>query len=212
MGGSEMTRLCCSRPWACLSGPAHRPRKPADAIRPITLLTQPQAAAAAGVPGGRRSSPSVAQAGADGECAPAAGPAVQPGHLVRAQRWDVTTWRDGRPAGAQRSGRADLQPVRFGQCRQRLRLRRLQQSRIRQAGRRSSARSSTSTSAKALIMQAQEMINHDQPYGFLVHPEERRRLQQDGLGSEEHGRRRPASASATSGPGSASSRSARRRT
>ena len=40
---------------------------------------------------------------------------------------------------------------------------------------------------KALIIQAQELINHDQPYGFEVASVQRRRLQQDGLGSEQHG-------------------------
>ena len=51
-------------------------------------------------------------------------------------------------------------------------------------------------------MQAQELINHDQPYGFEVHPKNVVAYNKTVWDPAQHGRRRPASASATSGPGS----------
>ena len=62
------------------------------------------------------------------------------------------------------------------------------------------------------IFEAQEMIDRDQPYAFLVHPQVPDRLQQGGVQGSRRSSTRSASASATSGPSSASSRSARRRT
>ncbi len=75
-----------------------------DAVRPITLLTQPQAAAPQEYQAAEIIADAWRKLGLTVNVRPLAGPAVQSGHLVRAPALGRHHLADGRQARAQRSG------------------------------------------------------------------------------------------------------------
>jgi peptide/nickel transport system substrate-binding protein len=140
-----------------------------DPIRPITLLTQPQAA----TPQEYQAAQIVADAwrklGLTVNVRPLTGQQYNQIIWYERQRWDATTWQMvGRP---ERSDPDELTYNLFVSANAAngydfVGYKSDEYDRLAQQQR----EELDLTKRKALITQAQELINHDQPYGFMVHP------------------------------------------
>jgi peptide/nickel transport system substrate-binding protein len=164
-----MKRLCLSVSLAVLGAVAASAQEAGDAVRPITLLTQPQAAAPQEYQAAEIIADAWRKLGLTVNVRPLPGQQYNQIIWYERQRWDATTWQMvGRP---ERSDPDELTYNLFvsanaangydfvGYVNQEYdRLAQQQREELDLEKR------------KALIMQAQELINHDQPYGFEVHP------------------------------------------
>ena len=140
-----------------------------DAIRPITLLAQPEAAA----PQEYQAAQIIAEAwrklGLTVNVRPLTGQEFAQVIWYQRQRWDATTWQMvGRP---ERSDPDELTYNLFVSANAAngydfVGYKNPEYDRLAQEQR----TELDLDKRKALIMQAQELINHDQPYGFEVHP------------------------------------------
>jgi peptide/nickel transport system substrate-binding protein len=163
-----MKRLCLSMAFAVLSAAASA-QEAGDAIRPITLLTQPQAAAPQEYQAAEIIADAWRKLGLTVNVRPL--PSQQYNQIIwyERQRWDATTWQMvGRP---ERSDPDELTYNLFVSANAAngydfVGYKNPEYDRLAQAQR----EELDLTKRKALIMQAQELINHDQPYGFEVHP------------------------------------------
>ena len=188
-----------------------RRRTAGDAIRPLTLLTQPEAAAPQEYQAAQIIADAWRKLGLTVNVRPLPGQEYNQVIWYERQRWDCTTWQMvGRP---ERSDPDELTYNLFVSANAAngydfVGYKNPDYDKLAQEQR------------EELDLDKRKALHHpgagaDQPRSALRlrgASEERRRLQQDRLGSRQHGRRRPASASATPGPGSTSARSARRRT
>ena len=164
-----MKRLCLSVTLAVLSAAAASAQEAGDAIRPITLLTQPQAAA----PQEYQAADIIADAwrklGLTVSVRPLPGQQYNQIIWYERQRWDATTWQMvGRP---ERSDPDELTYNLFVSANAAngydfVGYKNPEYDKLAQQQR----EELDLDKRKALIMQAQELINHDQPYGFEVHP------------------------------------------
>ena len=118
---------------ALAAGPAHA--EPGDKIRPLVLISKPQAVDPAQFQAAQLAMQQWRKLGL--KITLQVVPATQQSSAVWMNRtkWDMSDLGDGWPPGAQRPGRTDLQPVSFQPGGNRLRLRRLCQSGIRPARR-----------------------------------------------------------------------------
>jgi peptide/nickel transport system substrate-binding protein len=140
-----------------------------DAIRPITLMTQPQAA----TPQEFQAAQIIAEAwrklGLTVNVRPLPGQQFNQIVWYERQRWDATTWQMvGRP---ERSDPDELTYNLFVSANAAngydfVGYKNPEYDRLAQAQR----EELDLTKRKALIVQAQDLINRDQPYGFEVHP------------------------------------------
>ncbi len=140
-----------------------------DAIRPLTILTIPQAADPHAYQAAEIMADAFKQLGLDVSLKPLSGQEQAQIVWYERQRWDATMWSMvGRP---ERSDPDELTYNLFVSANAATgydfvgyvnpaydKLAQDQRSELDQNKRR------------ALIMQSQELINHDQPYGYLVHP------------------------------------------
>ena len=140
-----------------------------DAIRPITLLTQPEAAAPQEFQAAQIVADAWRKLGLTVNVRPLPGQQFNQVIWYERQRWDTTTWQMvGRP---ERSDPDELTYNLFVSANAAngydfVGYRNPEYDRLAQAQR----EELDLEKRKALIMQAQELINHDQPYGFEVHP------------------------------------------
>ena len=163
-----MKRLCVSVAFAVLSAAASA-QEAGDAIRPITLLTQPQAAAPQEYQAAEIIADAWRKLGLTVNVRPLPGQQFNQIIWYERQRWDATTWQMvGRP---ERSDPDELTYNLFVSANAAngydfVGYKNPEFDRLAQAQR----EELDLDKRKALIMQAQELINHDQPYGFEVHP------------------------------------------
>ena len=164
-----MRRLFLFGAMTVLSGFAASAQDAGDAIRPITLLTQPQAAAPQEYQAAQIIADAWRKLGLTVNVRPLPGQQYNQVIWYERQRWDATTWQMvGRP---ERSDPDELTYNLFVSANAANgydfvgynnpafdKLAQQQREELDIDKRR------------ALIMQAQELINHDQPYGFEVHP------------------------------------------
>jgi peptide/nickel transport system substrate-binding protein len=164
-----MRRLFLFGAMTVLSGFAALAQDAGDAIRPITLLTQPQAAAPQEYQAAQIIADAWRKLGLTVNVRPLPGQQYNQVIWYERQRWDATTWQMvGRP---ERSDPDELTYNLFVSANAANgydfvgynnpafdKLAQQQREELDIDKRR------------ALIMQAQELINHDQPYGFEVHP------------------------------------------
>ena len=163
-----MKRLVLTVALAVLPGAAMA-QEAGDAIRPIVLLTQPQAAA----PQEYQAAAIIADAwrklGLTVNLRPLPGQEFNQVIWYERQRWDATTWQMvGRP---ERSDPDELTYNLFVSANAAngydfVGYKNPEYDKLAQEQR----TELDLDKRKALIMQAQELINHDQPYGFEVHP------------------------------------------
>src|SRR5215472_7887540 len=165
----EMKRVCLSVGLAVLPGLAAWAQEAGDAIRPIMLLTQPQAAAPQEYQAAEIIADAWRKLGLTVNVRPLPGQQFNQVIWYERQRWDTTTWQMvGRP---ERSDPDELTYNLFVSANaangydfvgyvnpEYDRLAQAQRTELDLDRRR------------ALVIQAQELINHDQPYGFEVHP------------------------------------------
>jgi peptide/nickel transport system substrate-binding protein len=164
-----MKRLCLSVSLAVLSAATGWAQEAGDAIRPITLLTQPEAAAPQEYQAAEIIADAWRKLGLTVNVRPL--PGQQWGQVVwyERQRWDATQWQMvGRP---ERSDPDELTYNLFVSANAAngydfVGYNSPEYDRLAQAQR----TELDLDKRKALIVQAQELINHDQPYGFEVHP------------------------------------------
>jgi peptide/nickel transport system substrate-binding protein len=164
-----MKRLVLTVALAVLPGVAASAQEAGDAIRPIVLLTQPQAAA----PQEYQAAAIIADAwrklGLTVNLRPLPGQEFNQVIWYERQRWDATTWQMvGRP---ERSDPDELTYNLFVSANAAngydfVGYKNPEYDKLAQEQR----TELDLDKRKALIMQAQELINHDQPYGFEVHP------------------------------------------
>jgi peptide/nickel transport system substrate-binding protein len=163
-----MKRLCLSVTFAVLSAAASA-QEPGDAIRPITLLTQPQAAAPQEYQAAEVIADAWRKLGLTVNVRPLPGQQFNQVIWYERQRWDATTWQMvGRP---ERSDPDELTYNLFVSANAAngydfVGYKNAEYDKLAQEQR----EELDLDKRKALIMQAQELINHDQPYGFEVHP------------------------------------------
>jgi len=163
-----MKRLCVSVAFAMLSAAASA-QEAGDAVRPITLLTQPQAAAPQEYQAAEIIADAWRKLGLTVNVRPLPGQQFNQVIWYERQRWDATTWQMvGRP---ERSDPDELTYNLFVSANAAngydfVGYKNPEYDRLAQAQR----EELDLDKRKALIMQAQELINHDQPYGFEVHP------------------------------------------
>ena len=163
-----MKRLCVSVAFAMLSAAASA-QEAGDAVRPITLLTQPQAAAPQEYQAAEIIADAWRKLGLTVNVRPLPGQQFNQVIWYERQRWDATTWQMvGRP---ERSDPDELTSNLFVSANAAngydfVGYKNPEYDRLAQAQR----EELDLDKRKALIMQAQELINHDQPYGFEVHP------------------------------------------
>ena len=163
-----MKRLCLSVTFAVLSAAASA-QEPGDAIRPITLLTQPQAAAPQEYQAAEVIADAWRKLGLTVNVRPLPGQQFNQVIWYERQRWDATTWQMvGRP---ERSDPDELTYNLFVSANAAngydfVGYKNTEYDKLAQEQR----EELDLDKRKALIMQAQELINHDQPYGFEVHP------------------------------------------
>jgi peptide/nickel transport system substrate-binding protein len=140
-----------------------------DAIRPITLLTQPEAAAPQEFQAAQIIADAWRKLGLKVNVRPLPGQQFNQVIWYERQRWDTTTWQMvGRP---ERSDPDELTYNLFVSANAAngydfVGYNNPEYDRLAQAQR----TELDLDKRKALIVQAQELINHDQPYGFEVHP------------------------------------------
>jgi peptide/nickel transport system substrate-binding protein len=163
-----MKRLCLSVTLAVLSA-ATLAQEAGDAVRPITLLTQPQAAAPQEYQAAEIIADAWRKLGLTVNVRPLPGQQFNQVIWYERQRWDTTTWQMvGRP---ERSDPDELTYNLFVSANAAngydfVGYNNPEYDRLAQAQR----TELDLEKRKALIVQAQELINHDQPYGFEVHP------------------------------------------
>ena len=163
-----MKRLCLSVTFAVLSAAASA-QEPGDAVRPITLLTQPQAAAPQEYQAAEVIADAWRKLGLTVNVRPLPGQQFNQVIWYERQRWDATTWQMvGRP---ERSDPDELTYNLFVSANAAngydfVGYKNAEYDKLAQEQR----EELDLDKRKALIMQAQELINHDQPYGFEVHP------------------------------------------
>lgn len=163
-----MKRLCVSVAFAVLSAAASA-QEAGDPIRPMTLLTQPQAAAPQEYQAAEIIADAWRKLGLTVNVRPLPGQQFNQVIWYERQRWDATTWQMvGRP---ERSDPDELTYNLFVSANAAngydfVGYKNPEFDRLAQAQR----EELDLDKRKALIMQAQELINHDQPYGFEVHP------------------------------------------
>jgi peptide/nickel transport system substrate-binding protein len=163
-----MKRLCLSVTFAVLSAAALA-QEAGDAIRPITLLTQPQAAAPQEYQAAEIIADAWRKLGLTVNVRPLPGQQYNQIIWYERQRWDATTWQMvGRP---ERSDPDELTYNLFVSANAAngydfVGYKNPEYDKLAQEQR----EELDLTKRKSLIMQAQELINHDQPYGFEVHP------------------------------------------
>jgi peptide/nickel transport system substrate-binding protein len=150
-------------------GTAARAQPAGDAIRPLALLTQPEAASPQDYQAAELAADAWKQLGLTVQVRPLPGQQFSQVVWYERQKWDFTTWQMvGRP---ERSDPDELTYNLFlsanaangydfvgynNPAYDKLAQEQRQELDV--------------TKRQALIRQAQELINHDQPYGFLVHP------------------------------------------
>src|SRR5689334_1883573 len=140
-----------------------------DAIRPLTLLTQPQAAAPQEFQAAQIIADAWRKLGVTVNVRPLPGQQFNQVIWYERQRWDTTTWQMvGRP---ERSDPDELTYNLFVSANAAngydfVGYHNPEYDRLAQAQR----EELDLEKRKALIIQAQELINRDQPYGFEVHP------------------------------------------
>jgi peptide/nickel transport system substrate-binding protein len=140
-----------------------------DAIRPITLLAQPEAAAPQEYQAAQIIADAWRKLGLTVNVRPLTGQEFNQVIWYQRQRWDATTWQMvGRP---ERSDPDELTYNLFVSANAAngydfVGYNNPQYDKLAQEQR----TELDLDKRKALIMQAQELINHDQPYGFEVHP------------------------------------------
>jgi len=170
VGELDMKRFLLSVALTALPSLAASAQEAGDAIRPLTLITQPEAAA----PQEHQAAQIIADAwrklGLTVNVRPLPGQEFNQVIWYERQRWDTTTWQMvGRP---ERSDPDELTYNLFVSANaangydfvgynnpEYDKLAQEQREELDLAKR------------KVLLIQAQELINHDQPYGFEVHPE-----------------------------------------
>ena len=164
-----MKRVCLSVGLAVLCSAAASAQEAGDAIRPITLLTQPQAAAPQEYQAAEIIADAWRKLGLTVNVRPLPGQQFNQVIWYERQRWDTTTWQMvGRP---ERSDPDELTYNLFVSANAAngydfVGYVNPEYDRLAQAQR----TELDLDRRKALIIQAQELINHDQPYGFEVHP------------------------------------------
>jgi peptide/nickel transport system substrate-binding protein len=164
-----MKRLGLSVGLAMLCAMGASAQEAGDAIRPITLLTQPEAAAPQEYQAAEIIADAWRKLGLTVNVRPLPGQQFNQVIWYERQRWDSTTWQMvGRP---ERSDPDELTYNLFVSANAAngydfVGYVNPEYDRLAQAQR----TELDLDKRKALIIQAQELINHDQPYGFEVHP------------------------------------------
>jgi peptide/nickel transport system substrate-binding protein len=164
-----MKRLLLSAAFAVLPSLAASAGEPGDAVRPLTLLTQPQAAAPQEYQAAQIIADAWRKLGLTVNVRPLPGQEFNQVIWYERQRWDCTTWQMvGRP---ERSDPDELTYNLFVSANAAngydfVGYNNPAYDKLAQAQR----EELDLDKRKALIMQAQELINQDQPYGFEVHP------------------------------------------
>src|SRR6516165_1129129 len=165
----KMKRLCLSVGLAVQCAAAASGQEAGDAIRPITLLTQPQAAAPQEYQAAEIIADAWRKLGLTVNVRPLPGQQFNQVIWYERQRWDATTWQMvGRP---ERSDPDELTYNLFVSANAAngydfVGYKNPEYDKLAQEQR----EELDLTKRKALMVQAQELINHDQPYGFEVHP------------------------------------------
>lgn len=165
-----MKRLFLSVVMIALPALATSAQEAGDAIRPITLLTQPQAAAPQEYQAAQIIADAWRKLGLTVNVRPLPGQEYNQIVWYERQRWDATTWQMvGRP---ERSDPDELTYNLFVSANAAngydfVDYQNPEYDRLAQAQR----EELDLDKRRALIIQAQELVNHDQPYGFEVHPE-----------------------------------------
>ena len=164
-----MKRFVLSVALTVLPGLAAVAEEPGDAIRPITLITQPQAAAPQEYQAAQLIAEAWRKLGLTVNVRPLPGQEFNQVIWYERQRWDFTTWQMvGRP---ERSDPDELTYNLFVSANADngydfVGYKNPEYDKLAQQQR----EELDLDKRKAIIMQAQELINHDQPYGFEVHP------------------------------------------
>jgi peptide/nickel transport system substrate-binding protein len=164
-----MKQLCLSVTLTVLSAAAAAAEEAGDAIRPLTLLTQPQAAAPQEYQAAQIIADAWRKLGLTVNVRPLPGQQYNQIIWYERQRWDATTWQMvGRP---ERSDPDELTYNLFVSANAAngydfVGYKNFEYDKLAQEQR----EELDLAKRKALIIQAQELINHDQPYGFEVHP------------------------------------------
>ena len=164
-----MKRLLLSVAVAVLPGLAMAAQDAGDAIRPLTLLTQPEAAAPQEYQAAQIIADAWRKLGLTVNVRPLPGQEFNQVIWYERQRWDFTTWQMvGRP---ERSDPDELTYNLFVSANAAngydfVGYNNPEYDKLAQEQR----EELDLDKRKAIIMQAQELINHDQPYGFEVHP------------------------------------------
>jgi peptide/nickel transport system substrate-binding protein len=164
-----MKRFLLSAALTMLSGLPALAQEGGDAIRPLTLITQPEAAAPQEYQAAQIIADAWRKLGLTVNVRPL--PGQEYGQIIwyERQRWDCSTWQMvGRP---ERSDPDELTYNLFVSANAAngydfVGYNNPEYDKLAQAQR----EELDLDKRKAIIMQAQELINHDQPYGFEVHP------------------------------------------
>jgi peptide/nickel transport system substrate-binding protein len=164
-----MKRLLLSVALAALPGLAVAAEDAGDAVRPLTLITQPEAAAPQEYQAAQIIADAWRKLGLTVSVRPLPGQEFNQVIWYERQRWDFTTWQMvGRP---ERSDPDELTDNLFVSANAAngydfVGYNNPEYDKLAQEQR----EELDLDKRKAIIMQAQELINHDQPYGFEVHP------------------------------------------
>jgi peptide/nickel transport system substrate-binding protein len=164
-----MKRLLLSVALTALPGLAVSAEAPGDAIRPLTLLTQPEAAAPQEYQAAQIIADAWRKLGLTVNVRPLPGQEYSQIVWYERQRWDFATWQMvGRP---ERSDPDEFTYSLFVSANAAngydfVGYNNPEYDKLAQAQR----EELDIAKRRALLMQAQELINHDQPYGFEVHP------------------------------------------
>jgi peptide/nickel transport system substrate-binding protein len=164
-----MKRLLLSVALAALPGLAVAAQDAGDAVRPLTLITQPEAAAPQEYQAAQIVADAWRKLGLTVNVRPLPGQEFNQVIWYERQRWDFTTWQMvGRP---ERSDPDELTYNLFVSANAAngydfVGYNNPEYDKLAQEQR----EELDLDKRKAIIMQAQELINHDQPYGFEVHP------------------------------------------
>jgi peptide/nickel transport system substrate-binding protein len=164
-----MKRFLLSVALATLPNLPASAQEAGDAIRPLTLLTQPEAAAPQEYQAAQIIADAWRKLGLTVNVRPLPGQEFNQVIWYQRQRWDFTTWQMvGRP---ERSDPDELTYNLFVSANADngydfVGYKNPEYDKLAQQQR----EELDLDKRKAIIMQAQELINHDQPYGFEVHP------------------------------------------
>ncbi len=164
-----MKRFVLSAALTVLPALAASAQDPGDAIRPLTLLAQPEAAAPQEYQAAQIIADAWRKLGLTVTVRPLPGQEFNQVIWYERQRWDFTTWQMvGRP---ERSDPDELTYNLFVSANADngydfVAYKNPEYDKLAQQQR----EELDLDKRKAFILQAQELINHDQPYGFEVHP------------------------------------------